>query len=48
MSIKGQENDVKQALLERFALQKEYGGDDKPVNKIAPLVSITVDRKSVV
>ncbi len=23
-------------------MQKEYGGDDKPVNKIAPLVSITV------
>lgn len=33
---------VNEALKERFLLQKEYLGDNKPVNRINPLVSITV------
>ena len=33
---------VNEALKERFLLQKEYLGDNKPVNQINPLVSITV------
>lgn len=33
---------VKEALNERFLLQKEYLGDAKPVNLIQPLVSVTV------
>ena len=33
---------VNEALKERFLLQKEYLGDNKLVNQINPLVSITV------
>ena len=33
---------VNESLKERFLLQKEYLGDNKPVNQISPLVSITV------
>lgn len=29
-------------LVRRFALQKEYLGDDKPVNRVMPLVSVCV------
>lgn len=35
-------NEVEKALQERFLLQKEYLGDNKPVNQIIPLVSVTV------
>lgn len=32
--------DIEKIYKERFALEKEYLGDDKPINKIKPLVSI--------
>lgn len=35
-------NEVEIALQERFLLQKEYFGNNKPVNQIVPLVSVTV------
>lgn len=35
-------NEVEKALQERFLLQKEYLGENKPVNNITPLVSVTV------
>lgn len=35
-------NSVSVALEERFLLQKEYLGENKPVNQIHPLVSVTV------
>lgn len=35
-------NNVKDVLKERFLLQHEYLGEDKPVNNIIPLVSVTV------
>lgn len=35
-------NPVSVALEERFLLQKEYLGENKPVNQIHPLVSVTV------
>lgn len=35
-------NDVLQVLQERFLLQKEFLGDEKPINKVQPLVSVSV------
>lgn len=35
-------NEISQVLQERFLLQKEYLGDNKPINKIQPLVSVSV------
>lgn len=35
-------NNVKDVLKERFLLQHEYLGENKPVNNIIPLVSVTV------
>ncbi len=35
-------NDVLQVLQERFLLQKEFLGDEKPINKVKPLVSVSV------
>ena len=35
-------SEIERVLSERFLLQKEYLGDNKPVNKIVPLVSVTV------
>lgn len=35
-------NKVEKALQERFLLQEEYLGDEKPINGITPLVSVTV------
>lgn len=35
-------DDIENVLKERFLLQQEYLGDDKPVNNITPLVSVTV------
>lgn len=36
------QNIADEALKERFLLQNEYLGDNKPVNRITPLVSVTV------
>lgn len=35
-------NNVLQVLQERFLLQKEFLGDEKPINKVQPLVSVSV------
>ena len=35
-------NEVEKALQERFLLQKEFLGENKPINHIEPLVSVTV------
>lgn len=35
-------NEIEKALQERFLLQEEYLGNNKTVNKVLPLVSITV------
>lgn len=35
-------NDISKIIQDRFLLQEEYLGKDKPVNRIIPLVSITV------
>lgn len=35
-------NEIEMALQERFLLQKEYLGNNKPINQISPLVSVTV------
>ena len=35
-------NEIEKALQERFLLQEEYLGNNKAVNKVLPLVSITV------
>lgn len=35
-------SEFKKALQDRFLLQEEYLGDEKPINKIIPLVSVTV------
>lgn len=35
-------NEFEKTLQDRFLLQKEYLGDEKPINKIIPLVSVTV------
>lgn len=35
-------SEFSKALNERFLLQKEYLGNNKPINKIIPLVSITI------
>lgn len=35
-------NDVLQVLQERYLLQKEFLGDEKPINKVQPLVSVSV------
>jgi glycosyltransferase involved in cell wall biosynthesis len=32
--------DLNNLFYERLALQKEYGGNDKPINKVIPLVSV--------
>lgn len=34
--------DIQKIYQERFLLEKEYGGEDKPVNRIEPLVSVCV------
>src|SRR5690606_14491808 len=34
--------DIQKIYQERFLLEKEYGGNDKPVNKVLPLVSVCV------
>jgi len=33
-------NDIEKEYYRRLALQQEYGGTDKPINKIEPLVSV--------
>lgn len=35
-------NEIEIALHERFSLQNEYLGNEKPINKVVPIVSITV------
>ena len=35
-------DEFEKALQERFLLQEEYLGDNKPVNESFPLVSVTV------
>lgn len=42
MSDKAYTNEIDKALHERFRLQKECGGNNKPINQITPLVSVTV------
>ena len=35
-------NEIEFALNERFLLQKEYWGENKLINQIQPVVSVTV------